>query len=91
MSSNNTTPLHDATHIETVELLCDYGANPNTRDHMGLPCSWNIWGNLPKDQLIWGLAQLIAAGADVLVAGNAVFGSADPLQAIAQIRNAAAK
>jgi ribulose-phosphate 3-epimerase len=35
--------------------------------------------------------ELIEAGADVLVAGNAVFGSPDPLQAIAQIRNSAAK
>ncbi|MDB5284166.1 MAG: ribulose-phosphate 3-epimerase [Bacteroidota bacterium] len=33
-------------------------------------------------------AELIAAGANVLVAGNAVFGSADPLQTIRQIKNA---
>ena len=32
--------------------------------------------------------ELIAAGADVLVAGNAVFGSANPLQTIIQIKNA---
>ncbi|MCW5909292.1 MAG: ribulose-phosphate 3-epimerase [Chitinophagales bacterium] len=34
-------------------------------------------------------AQLIHAGANVLVAGNAVFASADPLQTIQQIKNAA--
>ncbi len=33
--------------------------------------------------------ELIEAGADVLVAGNAVFASADPLQTIIQIKNAA--
>jgi ribulose-phosphate 3-epimerase len=32
---------------------------------------------------------LIAAGADVLVAGNTVFGSSDPMQTIAQLKNAA--
>ena len=35
--------------------------------------------------------ELIEAGADVLVAGNAVFGSADPAQTIAQIKNSSAK
>lgn len=30
---------------------------------------------------------LIAAGADVLVAGNTVFGSSDPMQTIAQLKN----
>lgn len=35
--------------------------------------------------------ELIDAGADVLVAGNAVFGSTDPLQAILDIKNASAK
>jgi ribulose-phosphate 3-epimerase len=34
-------------------------------------------------------AELIKAGANVLVAGNAVFGSADPLATIQQIKNAA--
>lgn len=34
-------------------------------------------------------AQLIKAGANVLVAGNAVFASANPLQTIQQIKNAA--
>ena len=33
--------------------------------------------------------ELVDAGADVLVAGNAVFGSANPLQTIAEIINAA--
>ena len=32
---------------------------------------------------------LIAAGADVLVAGNTVFGSSDPMQTIAQLKNTA--
>jgi len=32
---------------------------------------------------------LIAAGADVLVAGNTVFGSSDPMQTIAQLKNVA--
>ena len=32
-------------------------------------------------------AQLYAAGADVLVAGQAVFGAADPMQAICRIKN----
>jgi ribulose-phosphate 3-epimerase len=32
-------------------------------------------------------ASLTAAGADVLVAGNTVFGSADPLSTIAQLKN----
>jgi ribulose-phosphate 3-epimerase len=36
-------------------------------------------------------AELINAGADVLVAGNAVFGSANPLETIVQIKNAAVK
>ena len=31
--------------------------------------------------------ELIVAGADVLVAGNAVFGSANPLETIRQIKN----
>jgi ribulose-phosphate 3-epimerase len=35
--------------------------------------------------------ELVLAGADVLVAGNAVFGSADPLDTIKQIKYAAAK
>ncbi len=34
-------------------------------------------------------ADLIKAGADVLVAGNAVFGSANPLETIVKIKNAA--
>jgi ribulose-phosphate 3-epimerase len=35
--------------------------------------------------------ELAAAGADILVAGNAVFGSADPRQTISMIKNATAK
>ena len=35
--------------------------------------------------------ELIDAGADVLVAGNAVFGSPDPLLTIAQLKNLSAK
>ena len=35
--------------------------------------------------------DLITAGADVLVAGNAVFGSANPMETIEQISNAAVK
>jgi ribulose-phosphate 3-epimerase len=35
--------------------------------------------------------ELIHAGADVLVAGNAVFASADPAQTIIQIKEAGAK
>lgn len=35
--------------------------------------------------------QLIEAGANVLVAGNAVFGSVDPMQTIQQLKNAAEK
>lgn len=35
--------------------------------------------------------ELIDAGADVLVAGNAVFGSANPLQMIIEIKNASTK
>jgi ribulose-phosphate 3-epimerase len=35
--------------------------------------------------------ELIEAGADVLVAGNAVFSSPDPAAMIAQIRNLTAK
>jgi ribulose-phosphate 3-epimerase len=34
--------------------------------------------------------RIVAAGADILVAGNAVFGSADPAQAIHELRAAAA-
>ena len=34
-------------------------------------------------------AELIAAGADVLVAGNAVFGTPDPVQTIHQLKNSA--
>ena len=34
-------------------------------------------------------AELIAAGADVLVAGNAVFGTPDPAQTIHQLKNSA--
>ena len=34
-------------------------------------------------------AELITAGADVLVAGNAVFGTADPVQTIHQLKNSA--
>ena len=33
--------------------------------------------------------RIVAAGADILVAGNAVFGSADPAQAIRDLRAAA--
>ena len=36
-------------------------------------------------------AELIAAGADVLVAGNAVFGSGDPVKTIHQIKHVSAK
>ena len=36
-------------------------------------------------------AELIAAGADVLVAGNAVFGSGNPVQTIHQIKHVSAK
>ena len=35
--------------------------------------------------------ELVDAGADVLVAGNAVFGSANPLQMIIEIKNASTK
>lgn len=35
--------------------------------------------------------SLLEAGADVLVAGNAVFGASDPVQTISQIKNAATK
>ena len=33
--------------------------------------------------------RIVAAGADILVAGNAVFGSADPARAIRELRAAA--
>jgi ribulose-phosphate 3-epimerase len=34
--------------------------------------------------------RIVSAGADILVAGNAVFGSADPARAIRELRAAAA-
>ncbi|MGH9412067.1 MAG: hypothetical protein ACRD1V_21735, partial [Vicinamibacterales bacterium] len=34
-------------------------------------------------------ARIVEAGADILVAGNAVFGTADPVQAIRDLRAAA--
>jgi ribulose-phosphate 3-epimerase len=51
------------------------------RRNAGVPFLIEVDGGVGPDNA----AALTAAGADVLVAGNAVFGAADPLQAIAAL------
>jgi len=51
-------------------------------DEKGLPVKIEIDGGVTLNNA----AEIIAAGADVLVAGNTVFGAADPVAAIAQLK-----
>lgn len=100
---NPHTPISALTEvIHEIDLVCMMGVNPGFGgqkfilhtysrirelremiDNLGLPVLIEVDGGVTLENA----KDIIAAGADVLVAGNSVFKSADPKAAIAQLKS----
>ena len=88
--------------INDIDLVCVMSVNPGFGGQSFIPNTINkikqlkklisSSGSLAKIEVDGGVSihnakEIIDAGADVLVAGNAVFGSKDPLQAIRELKS----
>ena len=87
--------LDEADYIVVMSVFAGFGGQkfiPASLDRVrtlkaeiarrGLPCLVEIDGGVTAENA----AGIAASGADILVAGNAVFGAADPEAAIARIK-----
>lgn len=92
--------------IADIDLVCMMSVNPGFGGQKFILNTYNKVASLKEIILqknssalieidggvdLNNIAKLIAAGADVLVAGNTVFGSANPTQTISELKNISAK